>query len=280
MTSTTWSPRDVRVDGSSLANYGYGIELRSDMLGLPPRRGDNRPAYGRRGTRWRRKTLDQAEMGLQMWVDARDPTTGAYPVGRLARLAQFYDNMRELTSLLGVDDRELALARDENTLAGGVETLTGRGEVVSGARFQPDEDWEDHARLSVGILMADPLWYGAATSATISGSGGTVVVAADLAVNDMVLTFTGASSAPILTNTTTNPDTFVQFQGVIAGGAAVVIDCQAGTIKRLSDSLNLIPYLRYGGSSLDIFRLLPGSNVLTLSGGGSVTIAYQPPRYV
>lgn len=112
-------------------------------------------------------------------------------------------------------------------------------------------------------------WYGASTTI----ADGTHTVTGTARTRRMTITFTGGTS-PTLTNSTTGD--VLAWTGGAVGGTAVVVDVE--TITATQGVTNVSGALTH--SRTFPMTLLPGSNTLVLTGGGSVSIAYNPVHLV
>jgi phage-related protein len=119
---------------------------------------------------------------------------------------------------------------------------------------------------AVQILCGDPILYGwTEYSATASG---THVNAGDEPVNPL-FTVTGAAAGPIrITNSTVGK--FIEVSGALTAGQVLEVDFKAKTIKRAGVSIygNLLTGSRW-------WKMMPGNNVITTSGGGTTNLKWR-----
>ena len=128
--------------------------------------------------------------------------------------------------------------------------------------------------------MPDPYWYGSLESATLTGSGLTLVNPGDTTAEQMVLTFHGPLTNPMITNV--NLEISLRYNGTILTGSTLVVNTSNFTAIETGD-FNRVGKLSNLGSYWWM-NFQPGNNVLTLTnwqggalGAGSVDISFYPP---
>lgn len=149
-----------------------------------------------------------------------------------------------------------------------VQTWTGYAQASSPIIPQSPEDFDDYQTMGVDLLFADPAWYGATNTPSVSGTQ-TVNNPGNVDATNLVLNFSGGSNYR-LTNTTADPDHWVQ----IDYAGSIEVDVRNGTA--FAGSTNVIGYLSKDGGR-GFMRLLPGNNSMTLTGGGSCQITFKTP---
>ena len=265
---------DFKVDGVSLKTLAFNIETRSGWDGLPPKRGDNQEVPYRPGQVWQPKEWDQRVLPLKMWVIGCNED-GTLPTVE-SRRARYNSNLQKLRKLFATRHRELALERTLD-LPGGAVVTTGLGEVMS-TMDSTTVAGATRGTFTVDMQMADPLWYGAQVTESVTSAGLTIVnVGEDIAAK-MTISLIGPLVYPRLKNTTNGID--VRFNGTISGGQTVVLDTDAFTA--LNGVTNVIGNIRHAGSPWWM-KLMPGNNAMTLDnwqggavGAGSVSVVYKP----
>lgn len=285
MAPITWSYEDLRADGISLKNYGYGISLVGGLSGVPPRGGSNASIAYRRSALFRPKVFGPVVKSLIMWVDARDPETGLYPDTHLKRIGQRNENWSAVCRIFGNTKRQINFSRDV-VVAGGVkQTWTAKGEYSGDALNASWGDSNDEdTTFNLDLLFADPFWYEPEyTSPTISsGSSATVANSGDLDAVDLTVTITAGGSGltnPVITNVT-NGVSF-QLTTSIPAGDSVVVETKYPRVKRTSDSANLIGTVTSTGAR-EFLTAERGNNTVSLavtSGSGSAVVKFFPPHF-
>ena len=269
----SWSDQDIRVNGTSIMTKAFWVSDRDGFDMTPPLRSTNFEVAYLQGTMFERKQIAEVARTITMTVDACDED-GAYPVGRVNRMALLNSNMRELFALFGQEGAQVAIERDV-LLSDGIggselETWTGYAQVVTSMPPEFDEDF-DHMRITFDLLFADPVWYGDTVTQEISGTE-VMNNPGSIEATNMILEFTGGSNYR-LTNETLMPEDFWWFQVDHEGD--VTVDVRAGTVVN-DVGETLIGFISKN-RTIPFFRLLPGDNDLVLT-SGSVTITFDTPR--
>jgi hypothetical protein len=276
VTNPSTTGEDFIINGQSLMTYAYAIQTLAGRENIPPRVGDNIRIPYRNGRIWKPKTYDQRVITLGMWVKDTD-VNGVTPVQ--GPRAQFNTNLRALKRLFAPLGAQLSMQRTL-IFASGMETHTAQGECSGTMDLTPITIRV--GTLTIDITMADPWWYGSPASPTVSSTGAAITNIGDVEAQKIVLTFNGPLTNPRLTNTSVLAPVSVWYNGTIAGGASVTLDCGVFTaVNNLGASV--IGSVSHQGS-LRWMLLEPGSNAMTLDnvaggsvGAGSVTVAYSPP---
>lgn len=176
-------------------------------------------------------------------------------------LAMAYANDRRRAMIAACKPgRDVTLTRRTSTVIAGVATAvdqTARARFVQAPVSRPHTDLN---RAVVEFILLDGLWYGG--EVTIHPAG-TFTVDGDVRTHRMTITLTGTN--PVLTNTTTG--SVLSYAG--SAGAGVTIEVEDGRVVAGSVA-------NFSWNQRLPFRLTPGPNVLTLTGGGTATIVYQP----
>lgn len=211
-------PEQLLVNGIDLGSYCFMTSDVSGLLTVPPRRGDDSVVPGRHGRiRTRGKRFDAGEIVLPMWIVGARPD-GTPPVGGEER--EFFRRRDELLRLFYADDVVLSWRRPDGT------TLTTAVEVVDAMDFT--RRWaEPLAQVSVALRLVDAFWReDVDVSQTITGATGTTAnltlfQGSTAPIADATITFHGPVNNPRLAI----GDRWVQFNGVIAGGRQLVLEC-------------------------------------------------------
>lgn len=251
------------INGTPISTYLYSQRLLSGLVGLPPMRGADYDITDRVGVlpgRW--------------WPGAKPITIGGVLYGNNGTVmvptdarARFLDNARGLAALVYANGDVATYQRVIPSVAGDLTVVTS-GRYLSG--LDSIEQAAAHAgRVTIDLLLLDPFWYPAAatTLAAIAGSS-SPTIAGDTRTRKVTLTFSGATGQRLTNNTTGD---WVQ----IAGSATVdtVLDVAGKTATR--GAVNVAGEVTHGTDQAYWLPLNAGVNSLTLTGGGTVTIAYQ-----
>lgn len=238
-------------DGTDIKVAGVqSIEVWDGMLSTPSPRGDDEHIPWADGDVYVEKPFEAHPIGIGLVL-----TTGSRTL--------FNDAFRTLRRLAKVDSTVVLTRRLSYTAGSEEHTCTAR--YLSGLDPTLSSAMAD-GRLALVMKNLDGLWYGAA----VTIGTGTSTVLGDVRTRKLTVTFTGGSN-PALTNSTTG-DTLT-WTGTV-GGTPVVVDVANMTATRGAVDVS-------NGLSWAVGRVFPmtlkaGSNSLSLSGGGSVSVAYSP----
>lgn len=271
----------------SITSFGVGRSL-------PTMRGNNIQVAYIPGQVWRKKFPDSRTITLTMWTAGIDPATDQPAFGAYQHL-QMSDNLRTLQALFyNVGGNQFELTRQwEYTLPvstgipTGVPTMvsaTALAEVAGNMQVQTQGPASTLATFSIDLLLADPYFYGPPVSFAIPYSTATSVLNTGddvAAYYNNTVTFYGPLQYPRLTNSTTNPTTWVQLNTVISAGDSITFDVANFTATRMSDGANLSGSVAHSGTRRWM-SYNPGVNQLLLSSGnindtGSCTVTFVPP---
>ncbi len=261
------------VDGVSLHQHGWSVTtVGGSRYDLPPRRGENiRFAY-RPGAVHRSKLADSRTISLLMWVAGADPATGNATGDARLRWNDSWDFLRRLVWKPG--GSQVTLTRRWYLTVGGVKTLvTADAQAEVADSMAPTMTGRTRADFTMTLLLADPYFYGPTVTVPLSGTVTVNNPGHDICGHDgLQVDFTGGSS-PRLTNSTPNPDVWVQYTG--SPGGTVTLD--TGRFTAISSGgTNLIGGVSHAGAR-HWMVLMPGNNSLTLTGGGSGELRFRPP---
>jgi len=210
------------------------------------------------------------------------PATGARVSDPGLKWSDNWDTLRRL--VCPANGAQVTLTRKWRLTVSGTPTVvsaTAAAELVGS--MAPTMTGRTRSEFVVEFLLADPLFYGtqSTTSGIAIGSPTTITnpgheVAAHYGVEvDLI----GPLTNPRLTNSTPNPDVWVQYTGTISSGVTVRLNVTDFSATRLSDSANVIAGISHSGAR-HWMGLLPGANSLTLTasaGSGTATVRYYPP---
>jgi hypothetical protein len=209
----------LTVNGVDLGSYCFMTSDVSGLFRVPALRGEDVVVPGRHGRiRGTGKRFDANEIVLPMWVVGCSPD-GTIPDGRMEHA--FYRRRDELLRLFHGGPVVLGWRRPD-----GVQ-LSATAEVVDVMDFT--RRWvEPLAQVSVALRLTDPFWTETEdVGQTITGTTGvtaplTAFAGSTAPIADARLTFHGPVSNPRLAI----GDRWVQFNGVIAAGQLLVLECE------------------------------------------------------
>lgn len=309
-----WSVANL--DGSdelSLHQYGWAVTtVGGARYDLPPKRGSDMTVAYRPGQVHRRKIPDARTITLLMFMVGWDPATGtALGTTTGEQLVQWNDNWDTLrravfrNSLLTdqrirlyrrhlLTTRELPTVRTGDFCIQGDPGVPGPGQQLIESfanadmtgQMQPTMTGRYRAEFQLDFTLSDPYFHGPGVSVTLNvGSDkfvwndGFDVAGAGYMQVDMV----GPLINPVITNYSTNPDSWVKYNGIIRLGETVRLVTNKFTAERVTTSgpfQNRIANISSYGARWWV-SLLPGSNKLRLSADpastGHVTASFRPP---
>ena len=243
----------------------------------PPPRGDNTAVPGRHGAiRTPRKRRDVSEIVLPLWVKGVNRSSGDIPPRPAARL---HENIDYLLRIFHQETVELEYVRDDATTRTVTAELAAEPVVAVRERSYPPL-----ARVSFALTLFEPFWTETQdVSTTITGVTGTTRTLMGFAgstapITDAVITFYGPVNNPKLTI----GDRWVQYNGVIAAGRQLVLECEhwrasSGTGSSWSPDVRQV-YREPGPCWLEIPASDAGVDVIfthTTGGSASVEISGQ-----
>jgi phage-related protein len=260
--------------GIDLTTLAWSVAEVPGGIGVPPKRGSNLNVPYAYGERQRVKSFGPRVVPLGIWVRGFDPITGMVPAGKTERQA-LLENMDYLSGIL-TTRTQAKLRRvftDTTTIREAMAEVLNEVKLVRSAKGLL-------ARGVIDFWLADPFFYGLAqTSATTdidsNPESWTHTNPGTAPAIKMTITMTGPLDAPKLENLTNG--IWIQYNGAIANGEAVVIDTAAFTMYKGVD--NMISALRHQGAP-QWFILERGANSLRVTcdsaPSGSVRIQYYP----
>lgn len=265
-------PERLLVNGEELNTTWCDIEGLTSLLVAPGPRGDNVTVPGRHGAiRTPRKRRDVAEIVLPLWVKGVNRSTGDIPPRPAARL---HENIDHLLRIFHAETVELEYRRDDATSRTVTAELAADPAVAVRERSYPPL-----ARVSIALTLFEPFWTETAdVSTTITGISGSTGVLSGFAgstapIADSVITFYGPVSNPKLAI----GEAWVQYNGVIAAGRQLVLECEhwrpsSGSGATWSPDVRQV-YREPGPAWLEIPASRAGvTAVFSHSGGGSASV--------
>ncbi len=254
----------LTVNGGSLASYLYKVTRLDGHIGNATFRGGDHETPQRpgatAGSRWLGPRVLSVE-GL-LWGD-NSGTIDANSRGR------YFDRYRALTALVWGNGAAYTITRVIPQASGSDLTAECTGHYLGGLESF-DQIANHGARVAFDLQLLDPCWWSTSdtTLSTITTTL-TPTITGDIATNRITLTFSGVTATQRLTNSTTGE--YVEVAG--NSGAATTLDCRDFTATRSGSSV--AGSVASNGSYVNWLTLTPGSNSLTLTGGGQVIVAYR-----
>lgn len=245
-------------NGLSLHTEGWSLRTFGGSRSAPPgKRGDDRQVPFSRGLRRVRKTRDARVMALGMWILPRDADGDRYP--GLTDEQAMHGNWRMLVNALDVDGTFPLVKRF--WIGSTVKVVTATAELLDAP--EPTVSGGRRMETSLSVLLADPYFYEAFAAQAI----GALSVGGDSPTDHLIVTLNGGTNPRV-----TAPDgNWVQYNGS-PGGTPVVVDMLNGSATRGGQYVNGL--ISRNRSFAEWMTLKPGQG-LTLSGGGTATVAYD-----
>jgi hypothetical protein len=301
-----WSITGTDGQEVSLHQWGWSVTtVGGSRYDLPPRRGSDLTLAYRPGQVHRRKLPDARPITLLMFMVGWDPATGDAPPDQLLQWNDNWDSLRRLVfrhSLL--DDQRVKLTRrwlltvpdfndiyintglqpvDAGVPPQGPRLLTAFAWAEMTGTMAPTMTGRLRSEFQLDFTLADPYFYASTVTATVTSGFPTYVWndGHDVAASGyMQVDLKGPLTNPKLINRSTDPDSWVQYNGFIAAGDTVRLTVNRFTCEKLlsSGNQNRIQYLSSFGARYWV-SLLPGVNKLELQGGGSgeAVVSFRPP---
>jgi len=251
------------IDGTDIDPFVESISFTRGLVGLPPMRGGDFEVPHRDGA-----------LPGSRWAGPRVVSVGGLLYGRNGAVlvpgdarARYLDSIRGLSALVYNDGKDTTYTRVIPRASGGDLTVEAEGRYLAG--LDSIEQAAFHAgRFVFDLYLFDPFWYAtSATAISAFGPTATPTVGGDVATKRVSLTFSGATGQRLTNNTTGE---WVEIVG--NAGTPTVVDCEAFTATR--SGISKAGEVSHNPAFDRWFSLAAGSNSLTLSGGGLVSISY------
>jgi hypothetical protein len=298
----------------SLHQYGWAVTtVGGSRYDLPPRRGSDMTMAYRPGQVHRRKLPDARPITLLMFMVGWDAATGniVNPDQRL----QWNDNWDTLRRLVFrhslLKDQRVRLTRRWFLTAPTFPTVRSGDNVIQGdpgvpapgsrlltaftfaemtGTMAPAMTGRFRSEFQLDFTVADPYFYGSTVSVDLDDSDPVYVWndGHDVAAPGfMQVDLYGPLTNPRITNLSTEPDSWVQYNGVIAAGEHIRYVVNRFTCEQVVSSgtnVNKVNNISYYGARWWV-NMLPGANKIQMtyanSGVGTIhgtaTIAFRPP---
>lgn len=299
----------VGVDGQevSLHQWGWAVTtVGGSRYDLPPRRGSDMTFAYRPGQVHRRKLPDARPITLVMFMVGFDPGTGEAPFNQRLQWNDNWDALRRLVfrhSLLN-DQRvklyrrwrltapdlpstrtgDICIQGDPGAPSPGDHLLTAFAWAEMTGTMAPSMTGRLRSDFQLDFTLADPYFYGSTVSITLN-PGETVYVwndGHDIAASGyMQVEISGYLDTPVITNMSTEPDSWVKYDGVIQLLETVQLVVNRFTAEQVKSSgnVNKVGQISSYGARWWV-TLLPGMNKLKLTaaaGDGQAVITFRPP---
>lgn len=272
------------IDGTSLHEYAWSIQSLTGRTRAPSKRGSNPQTPYRDGAIWVPKTAEPQVLSLGMWVIGTDENGIVDP----DRRALFNDNWRALARLFWTDTEMHTVTKRWRSIVDGdvvLKTASALCEVTEG--IDVTIDGPQRGVFTVDLTLPDVFFFGAEEETEIPLDTPTVITnPGDVTSRWMQVRFEGGLVNPVLTNSTFDPEIWVQYGGTIADDDQVALDTKLFTAHHSAvltpeTYTNVIGGISRSGSRYWM-ALAPGDNTLTLtagSGDGKAFVAFQPPYF-
>jgi hypothetical protein len=292
-TTEWWSLTDPDTNEEiSLNQYGWSIKsFGGSRYALPSRRGENQVIAYAPGQIHHEKYADSRTISLEMWVVGTLPS-GEFTGDQVLALNDSFNKLRKL--LWRPNSEQIILTRRwrlTNPVTGDPEVQVSQALAELTGDVAPEATGRTRVELSIDLLLADPYFYLPEITVEIPFDTPTVVFNPgddNVQYKNFVIEFHEPESGPALTNprltnSTTDPDTWFRFERPIPDVPRnILTETVTFDIERYSISPNYIPLstIVHSGSRR-WFKLVPGNNIITLTGDGtgtgSATITFRPP---
>jgi hypothetical protein len=261
----------------NLHAYAYHVEsIYGARTNVPALRGSNVAVYGRPGQLHQPKIADQRVLTLQGWVSNTDPADNPYDTVNCD--LGLNRNWRMIRRLLWRENgAEFPLRRRWWNDSGVLVMATAMAEYAGGLDLS--EHVIEAGAWTCDLNLADPYFYGDAQSVTLAKDVPQVLTnLGDVNASKIVIAHHNQLQNPMVTNTTPNPDVWVQLGSAVAAGDTVTLNVDAYTAYRTSDGANMIGAITRSGAR-PWMVLSPGANTVVLtatSGTGTTGFTWQP----
>ena len=180
-------------------------------------------------------------------------------------LPGFHEAWRDLARLVWDPKTPLTVKRVVD-FGAGAEDHYCRARYISG--LSPEMVMPSIGKVALTFYNLDGYWYGSpAVDYTISASTGIMVIEGDAVTRRISMVFSGGTNQ-ILTNTTTGVSV------TCAGSTSTAVTLYNESFTATHSAVNVVGNVSHQGDAFWM-TMAPGSNNLTLSGGGSVLISAQ-----
>lgn len=246
-------------NGLSLHTHAWSVTTFGGKRNSPTdRRGEDVQVPFRRGRIASRKVPDSKVLSLSMWMAPVNQDGTQDPA--LTDEQKMHDNWRLILNTIDVLGQFPLVKRwwegDQ------VKAATAQAEFADG--LEPSVNGGYLAQFGIDFLLADPYFYSPVAAQPV----GTITVAGDVETDHVILSLTNGTNPRV-----TFPDgNWIQYNGS-PGGSPVSINLLTGMATRAGLYVNGL--VQRSSNFGEWPTLKPGSNALTLTGGGTGTVAYD-----
>lgn len=265
------------VDGTSIQQYAWNVAtLGGDRDSVPGWRGQDRVFAYKAGAAVRPMVADSRTLTLLMWVVGMN-ADGTVPA---SQEIAYNENRRMLKRLFWKPGgATFALTKRWNDSAG-LHSATAQGRIDG--NMSPEMHGPHGSAFVVDVFLPDPWFYGAEVSTPVPLTTPTVILNdGDDVCTSLAVDFVGQLTNPKITNQTPNPDVWLKVGSSVALADTVTVVVDAATVKRASDSANLIGAVTHSGARAWM-GLQRDGNTLVLSadgGAGSAVVRHRPAYF-
>ncbi len=278
------------IDNASLNVPGWNLSTLGGRFNVPPLRGEDLTYAYVPGDQPGNYVPGSRDLTFRMWLVGCNPSTGALNVDQ--RRA-WNDNWKYLTRLFWTPKKLLTITRrllltDPDTGNGVIQTTTASGRYVQG--LEPDMTGRTRATFTVDVKLCDPFFWGAETSTTVTLAEAEVVANPgdfDAGHRNFFVEFHGPLTNPKLTNSSTDPDVWVAYDGALDADQILTLNMEmfAANVNQPPGysypeyPLNRVGYVSHSGAH-NWMGLAQGNNTLTLtadSGTGTAVVRFRAP---
>lgn len=311
----------ANLDGTneiSLHQWGWAVTtVGGGRYDVPPKRGSDITVAYRPGQVFRRKVVDARQITLSMFMVGWDPATGNAPRDQLT---QWNDNWEALRRAVfrhsQLNDQRVRLIRrcfltnetfpttrggqdiciqgDPGVPAAGKQLHWSFANAEMTGNMQPSMTGRFRSEFELDFTLGDPYFYGSNVTATLTPlgyfGGGPVYVWNDgyevAASGYIQVDLYGPLVNPVLTNLSTNPDSWVKYNAIIPPGQNIRLMINKFTCEQIvsgsSTNINKIAAISNYGARFWL-NLIPGANKLQLtdsssgSYAGTCVVNFRPP---
>jgi hypothetical protein len=195
---------------------------------------------------------------------------------------QFNDNWNQLRNLLYNLEDELTLTRRWRSTINGIPTvIEASAQCELASNMDLTMTGRTRGTFSVDLLLPDPLFYGDEITVDLEpGETQEVFNPGDLsAYEKMSIRFDGQLWTPRITNSTKEPEIWVQANTLVQPSSYLELDVTSFDAYRSYDNMNVTGSVQHAGSK-PWFALWPGQNEVKFTSAGvstgSATLKFRP----
>lgn len=249
-----------KIDGVSVSDLLSSVQVLDGWTAVPPMRQSDTPVPGRVG-----------DAPTNPWPGARPASVGGLIKG--TSRSDMLTKLRRFMSVAYHGGKPMTLTKTLPLTASTDFTATAQARYIDGLESYVEISG-NVCRVIAEFSILEAYWYGVDLIDTGVKSDATFSIDAlgEVPTHKVLVTLSGGSTTQRLTNTTTGD--WVQY-GASSTATPVVLDVAAFTAAQ--GATNPIQYVTSGDSNASYYwmTVAPGINTFTLTGGGSVRVAYR-----